>query len=130
MTVCNMTIEAGARAGLIAPDQRLYYKRELSESQQPVKPVTYSIVKTGVIGLTRYLASYWAEKNVRCNAICPGGVINGQPKNFLKEVSSRIPMNRLAEVDEFQGTLVWMLSDASSYLNGAIIPVDGGRTTW
>ena len=123
-------INISSDLGLIAPDQRLYHKRGLSESQQPVKPVTYSIVKTGVIGLTRYLASYWAEKNVRCNAICPGGVINGQPKIFLKEVSSRIPMNRLAEVDEFQGTLVWMLSDASSYLNGAIIPVDGGRTAW
>jgi NAD(P)-dependent dehydrogenase (short-subunit alcohol dehydrogenase family) len=123
-------INISSDLGLIAPDQRLYYKRELSEAQQSVKPVTYSIVKTGIIGLTRYLSSYWAEKNVRCNAICPGGVENGQSKSFLKEVSSRIPMNRLAEVDEYQGTLVWMLSDASSYLNGAIIPVDGGRTAW
>ena len=123
-------INISSDLGLIAPDQRLYHKRGLSESQQPVKPVTYSVVKTGVIGLTRYLASYWAEKKVRCNAICPGGIENGQPKSFLKEVSSRIPMKRLAEVDEYQGTLVWMLSDASSYLNGAIISVDGGRTAW
>jgi NAD(P)-dependent dehydrogenase (short-subunit alcohol dehydrogenase family) len=116
--------------GLIAPDQRLYYKNEILDSQQAVKPITYSIVKTGVIGLTRYLASYWAEKNIRCNVICPGGVENGQPESFVKEVSSRIPMNRMARVDEYQGTLIWVLSDAASYLNGSVIPVDGGRTVW
>ncbi len=116
--------------GLMAPDQRLYRQKGLSEDQQPVKPVTYSVVKTGLIGLTRYLATYWAEKGVRCNAMCPGGIKNNQPDDFLKEVSSRIPMNRLAEVDEYQGTLLWMLSEASSYLNGAIIPVEGGRTAW
>jgi len=116
--------------GLIAPDQRLYMQEGLPEEQQPVKPVTYSVVKTGMIGLTRYMATYWAEKNVRCNAMCPGGVENGQPEGFLAEVSSRIPMNRLAQADEYQGTLLWMLSDASSYLNGAVIPVEGGRTAW
>jgi len=116
--------------GLIAPDQRLYEKEGLSCDSQPVKPITYSIVKTGLIGLTRYLATYWAEKGVRCNAMCPGGVENNQPETFLREVSSRIPMNRLAQADEYQGTLLWMLSDASSYLNGAIVSVDGGRTVW
>jgi NAD(P)-dependent dehydrogenase (short-subunit alcohol dehydrogenase family) len=116
--------------GLIAPDQRLYRKDNLPEDQQFVKPVTYSVVKTGLIGLTRYLATYWANKNVRCNAMCPGGIKNNQPEEFLREVSSRIPMSRLANADEYQGTLLWMLSDASSYLNGAIIPVDGGRTSW
>lgn len=116
--------------GLMAPDQRLYMKDGLTDELQPVKPVTYSVVKTGLIGLTRYLATYWAEKGVRCNAMCPGGVENNQPETFLNEVSSRIPMNRLAKADEYQGTLLWMLSDASSYLNGAIVPVDGGRTAW
>lgn len=116
--------------GIIAPDQRLYAKPGLTEEMQPVKPVTYSIVKTGLIGLTRYLSTYWAEKNIRCNAICPGGVENGQPNDFLLEVSARIPMNRMARSNEYQGILIWMLSDASSYLNGAIIPVDGGRSVW
>jgi len=116
--------------GLMAPDQRLYKKQGIPEHQQPVKPVTYSVVKTGLIGLTRYLATYWAENNVRCNAMCPGGIENGQPESFINEVSLRIPMNRLAKVEEYQGTLLWMLSDASSYLNGAIVPVDGGRTAW
>jgi NAD(P)-dependent dehydrogenase (short-subunit alcohol dehydrogenase family) len=116
--------------GLIAPDQRLYKKDNVDDNLQNVKPVTYSVVKTGLIGLTRYLATYWADKNVRCNAMCPGGVENGQPENFLEEVNKRIPMGRMAYSDEYQGTLLWMLSDASSYLNGAIVPVEGGRTTW
>jgi NAD(P)-dependent dehydrogenase (short-subunit alcohol dehydrogenase family) len=115
--------------GLIAPDQRLYQKEGAKEKQN-VKPVTYSVVKTGLIGLTRYLATYWADKNVRCNAMCPGGVENGQTEEFLKEISARIPMGRMAKVDEYQGTLIWMLSESSSYLNGAILPVDGGRTAW
>jgi len=116
--------------GLIAPDQRLYRKEGVVDSLQDVKPITYSVVKSGVIGLTRYLATYWAEKNVRCNAICPGGVDNGQSDDFLNKISSRIPIGRMANSNEYQGTLVWMLSDASSYLNGAIVPVDGGRTSW
>jgi NAD(P)-dependent dehydrogenase (short-subunit alcohol dehydrogenase family) len=116
--------------GLIAPDQRLYAKDGIDNDKQNVKPVTYSVVKTGLIGLTRYLATYWADKNVRCNAMCPGGVENGQSEEFLKEVSLRIPMGRMAGSDEYQGTLLWMLSDASSYLNGAIIPIEGGRTAW
>ncbi len=116
--------------GLIAPDQNLYKKDGVNDNLQNVKPVTYSVVKTGLIGLTRYLATYWADKNVRCNAMCPGGVENGQPDGFIKEVSKRIPMGRMASAGEYQGTLIWMLSDASSYLNGAIVPIDGGRTAW
>jgi NAD(P)-dependent dehydrogenase (short-subunit alcohol dehydrogenase family) len=116
--------------GLIAPDQRLYKKDGIPENITNVKPVTYSVVKTGLIGLTRYLATYWADKNVRCNVVCPGGVKNGQPNDFLKKVNERIPMGRMANADEFQGTLLWMLSDASSYLTGAVIAVDGGRTAW
>mgnify|MGYP001166129310 FL=1 len=116
--------------GLIGPDQRIYKKKGVPENMRSVKPVTYSVVTSGLIGLTRYLATYWADKGVRCNAMCPGGVENGQPKNFINLVSSRIPMGRLAKSDEYQGTLLWMLSDASSYLNGAIVPVDGGRTAW
>lgn len=123
-------INISSDLGLIGPDQRLYSITGLSDDQQPVKPITYSVVKTGLIGLTRYLATYWIDKNVRCNAICPGGIENGQPESFLQNVSSKIPMNRLANVNEYQGTLIWMLSDASSYLNGAIVPIDGGRSSW
>ena len=116
--------------GLIAPDQRLYSIEGLQNEQQNVKPITYSVVKSGLIGLTRYIATYWTDQNVRCNAMCPGGVENNQPNDFIKKVSSRIPMGRLASESEYQGTLVWMLSESSSYLNGAIISVDGGRTAW
>lgn len=116
--------------GVMAPDQRLYEEQGVIQDQQNVKPVTYSVVKSGLIGLTRYTSTYWSDKNVRCNALCPGGVENGQPMDFLNKVHERIPMRRLAKSNEYQGTLVWMLSDASSYLNGAIISVDGGRTAW
>jgi len=116
--------------GLIAPDQRLYIKNGVANDKQNVKPISYSVVKTGLIGLTRYLSTYWADENVRCNVMCPGGVENGQPSDFLKEIYRRIPMGRMANSDEYQGTLLWMLSDASSYLNGAIIPVEGGRAAW
>ena len=124
-------INISSDLGLIAPDQRLDKKPGDSESQQqPVKPITYSVIKSGLIGLTRYLSTYWNSNNVRSNAICPGGVENGQSEVFLKEVITRIPMGRLAQANEYQSTLIWMLSDESSYLNGSIVAVDGGRTAW
>ena len=115
--------------GIIAPDQRLYQKEGLAAEQQPVKPVTYSVVKAGLIGLNRYLSTYWPDK-VRANAICPGGVENNQNEQFLKDVTSRIPMGRMANTDEYQGLLIFLLSSASSYLNGAVIAADGGRSAW
>jgi NAD(P)-dependent dehydrogenase (short-subunit alcohol dehydrogenase family) len=87
------------------------------------------VIKSGLIGLTRFLATYWPNK-VRCNALCPGGVNAGQPISFLEKVNSRIPMGRLALQDEYQGTLIYLLSGASSYMNGAVVSVDGGRTVW
>jgi NAD(P)-dependent dehydrogenase (short-subunit alcohol dehydrogenase family) len=124
-------INISSDLGLIAPDQRLYKKSGDSETQhQPVKPITYSVIKSGLIGLTRYLSTYWNSNNVRSNAICPGGVENGQSEVFLKEVITRVPMGRLAQANEYQSTLIWMLSDESSYLNGSIVAVDGGRTAW
>ncbi len=126
----GVIVNISSDLGLIAPDQRLYSDENQTKDNQPVKPVTYSVVKAGLVGLTRYLATYWNDQNVRCNAMCPGGVENGQPSDFLDKVAFRIPMGRLAKPDEYQGALIWMLSDASSYLNGAIIPIDGGRTAW
>ena len=116
--------------GLIAPDQRLYRVAGIKEELQPVKPVTYSVVKSGIIGLTRYLATYWPEKNVRCNAICPGGVENNQNADFLAEVKKRIPLQRMALSNEYQGILIFLLSEASSYITGSIIAADGGRSVW
>lgn len=123
-------INISSDLGLIAPDQSLYKKDGIPKDYQDCKPVSYSVVKTGIIGLTRYLATYWSEENVRCNAICPGGVENNQPLEFLDKISEKIPLGRMAKKNEYQGTLVWVLSDAATYLNGAIIPVDGGRSAW
>ncbi len=123
-------INVSSDLGLIAPDQRLYRVEGLPEDQQPVKPVTYSVIKSGLLGLTRYSATYWALQNVRCNAICPGGVENNQNLKFLEAVTSRIPMNRMAQADEYQGLVVFLLSNASSYMTGAVLAADGGRTTW
>ena len=116
--------------GLIAPDQRLYVKDGVDESLQNVKPVTYSVVKTGLIGLTRYLATYWADKNIRVNTLSPGGIENGQNKEFIKKYSARIPMNRMAEQDEMVGALIFLASDASSYVTGQNLIVDGGLSSW
>jgi NAD(P)-dependent dehydrogenase (short-subunit alcohol dehydrogenase family) len=123
-------VNVSSDLGLIAPDQRLYRLKGLKETLQPVKPITYSVVKTGIIGITRYIATYWAENNVRCNAICPGGVENNQDQEFVTELIKRIPMNRMAKQDEYHGIIIFLLSNASSYINGAIISADGGRTAW
>lgn len=116
--------------GLVAPDQRIYSKPGLPVEKQPVKPVSYPVVKTALIGLTRYLATYWADKNIRVNAICPGGVQTDQPDEFLNKVTFRIPMGRMAGKDEYKGAILFMVSDASSYMTGATLVIDGGRTCW
>lgn len=125
----GVIINISSDLGLIAPDQRLYRQPNLAEDQQPVKPVTYSVIKTGLIGLTRYLSTYWPAR-VRCNALCPGGVEANQPNDFIDKISKLIPLGRMATNNEYQGVLLFMLSDASLYLNGAVIPMDGGRSAW
>jgi len=116
--------------GIIAPDQRIYRKEGIADDMQMVKPVTYSVVKHGIIGLTRYLATYWADAGVRVNALCPGGVYNGQPPEFVEKLTNLIPMGRMAEVDEYQCAVIFLVTDASSYMTGSILNIDGGRTCW
>lgn len=116
--------------GVIAPDQRIYRKEGLKDDEQTVKPITYSVIKHGLIGMTKYLSTYYAEKGVRANALCPGGVFNGQNDEFLAKLTSLIPMGRMADVDEYKSTVLYMLSDASSYMTGSTVIVDGGRTCW
>ena len=116
--------------GIIAPDQRIYRKDGLEEKDQTIKPVTYSVIKHGLLGLTKYLATYWANQGIRVNAVCPGGVYNGQDEQFLGKLTNLIPMGRMADKDEYKATILYLISDASSYMTGATLIVDGGRTCW
>lgn len=115
---------------VISPDQRLYKKNNIKHSRQPVKPVTYSVIKHGIIGLTKYIATYWLKENIRVNALSPGGVLNSQDKEFVKKVSKLIPMNRLADKQEYHSVVQFLCSDASSYMNGQNVIMDGGRSIW
>ncbi|RPI93062.1 MAG: SDR family oxidoreductase, partial [Chloroflexi bacterium] len=115
---------------VIAPDQRIYRQPGRDDEQQPVKPVTYSVVKAGLVGLTRYLATYWADRGVRVNALSPGGVFNGQDPAFVQRLTNLIPMGRMAHQDEYQAAVIFLVSDASSYMTGINLVIDGGRTVW
>jgi NAD(P)-dependent dehydrogenase (short-subunit alcohol dehydrogenase family) len=126
----GVIVNVASDLAVIAPDQRLYRRAGLPEDRQPVKPVTYSVVKTGLIGLTRYLATYWAAAGVRVNAISPGGVRQDQPEEFVERLADLIPLGRMAQVDEYEGAILFLCSDASSYMTGANLIVDGGRTCW
>jgi NAD(P)-dependent dehydrogenase (short-subunit alcohol dehydrogenase family) len=115
---------------VFSPDQRLYRKDGLPDDMQPVKPVTYSVIKAGLIGLTRYLATYWADRGVRSNALSPGGVFNGQSEEFVQRLSTLIPLGRMASRDEYRAAIQFLCSDASRYMNGQNVVMDGGRSTW
>lgn len=116
--------------GLISPDQRIYRQPGVDPSRQPVKPVTYSVIKHGLVGLTKYLATYWAEEGVRANAISPGGMYTDQSLEFVAKLTQLIPLGRMARKDEYKAAVLFLISDASSYMTGANLSIDGGRTTW
>jgi NAD(P)-dependent dehydrogenase (short-subunit alcohol dehydrogenase family) len=126
----GVILNVASDLAIIGPDQRIYRQPGLPEHLQPAKPVTYSVVKSGLVGLTRYLATYWASDGVRVNAVSPGGVYNGQPEAFIEKLTNLIPMGRMARLDEYQGTVLFLVSDASSYMTGHNLVVDGGRTAW
>src|SRR6201996_8660587 len=127
----GVVLNIASDLGVIAPDQRLYRQPNVTrEEEQPVKPVTYSVIKHGLLGLTKYLATYWHDQGVRCNALSPGGVYAGQNDVFVSKLTSLIPLGRMARADEYRGAIAFLCSDASAYMNGANLVMDGGRSAW
>ena len=126
----GVIVNIASDLSVIAPDQRLYKDPNLPEYLQSVKPVTYSVIKHGLIGLTKYTATYWADKNIRCNALSPGGVANGQGSDFVRQLLDRIPLKRMAEKNEYRSAIQFLCSDASSYMTGHNLILDGGRSSW
>ena len=126
----GVILNVASDLAVIAPDQRIYRKEGLAADEQPVKPVTYSVVKTGLVGLTRYLATYWADAGVRANAISPGGIFVEQSDEFVQKLTRLIPAGRMARADEYKAAVLFLCSDASSYMTGQNLVMDGGRTCW
>lgn len=122
-------IQTASIYGVVAPDQRIYEGSSYL-GRQISSPAVYSASKAGVIGLTRHLAAYWGSHGIRVNALTPGGVDSGQNDTFRARYSARVPLGRMAEAHELQSALLFLASDASSYVTGQNIIVDGGLTCW
>lgn len=115
--------------GIVAPDQRIYEGSEYL-GRAINTPAVYSASKAGLWGLTSYLSAYWGHKNVRVNALTPGGIKSGQNKTFIDRYSQRVPMGHMGDAKDLVGALFYLLSDASGYVTGQNIVVDGGLTVW
>jgi len=111
---------------VIAPNQNIYKSKNVNF----VKPVTYSVIKHGIVGLTKYLSTYWAEKNIKVNSLSPGSVLHEQPKELQNKLKKLIPMNRLAKKNEYMGAIKFLCSSDSSYMTGQNLVIDGGRSIW
>lgn len=126
----GVIINIASDLSIIAPDQRIYQKESQEIGNQFFKSVSYSVVKSGLIGLTKYLATYWNTKNVRVNALSPGGIFDNHDPEFVKNISNLIPLGRMARADEYQSAIQFLSSDASSYMTGHNLVIDGGRSVW
>lgn len=126
----GIIINIGSDLSMNAPDQSVYHKDDNFNKVKNFKPIGYSITKFGLLGITKYLATYWARKNVRCNMLIPGAVQTNQPKFLIRNVSKRIPMNRWAKPNEYRKAIQFLASETNTYMTGQTVIVDGGRTTW
>ncbi len=126
----GVIINISSDLGVIAPDQRIYQKEGVDMDKQPVKPITYSASKWAIVGMTKYLAVYFAKSGIRVNALSPTGVYNDHPEEFVSRLSNIIPMGRMANIDEYKGAIVFLCSDASSYMTGENMVIDGGKSVW
>jgi NAD(P)-dependent dehydrogenase (short-subunit alcohol dehydrogenase family) len=127
----GVMVNISSTYGVVAPDQRLYddVKSPYADTSFNT-PVSYADTKTAVLGLTRYLATYWGSKNIRVNALTPHGVFDNHDDSFVRNFVYRSPLGRMARNDEYRGALLFLVSDASSYMTGANLIVDGGWTAW
>ena len=129
---CGSIINIASDAGVISPDHRIY-ESDKSDGYKGTKfntPLSYSVAKSGIISMTRYLSTYFAKSGIRVNCISPSGVFNGHDKKFVKRLASRIPLGRMARNNEFDGALIYLCSDSSSFVTGHNLIIDGGRTIW
>jgi NAD(P)-dependent dehydrogenase (short-subunit alcohol dehydrogenase family) len=127
----GVMVNISSTYGVVAPDQRVYEGVRSPYADAGFNtPVSYAVTKTAVLGLTRYLATYWGKKNIRVNALTPHGVFDDHDEAFVRNFVYRSPLGRMARNDEYRGALLFLVSDASSYMTGANLIVDGGWTAW
>ena len=127
----GVILNIASDVGTISPDHRIYEGATSPHTGERFNtPAAYATTKAGVINLTRYLATYWAKDGIRVNALSPGGVFADHDPQFVRNLSERIPLGRMAHANEYQGAVLFLVSDASTYMTGANLVVDGGRTAW
>lgn len=127
----GVILNVASDVALISPDHRIYRGMTTGPAQKPFNtPVAYSMSKAALLAFTRYLATYWADKGIRVNALSPAGVFEDHDPAFVQRLSQLIPLGRMAHQDEYKGAIIFLCSDASSFMTGANLVVDGGRTSW